>query len=169
MTVKQMHEVQCVKWVTPWTCVHVWRVPADRWDQGVQGNLWSLHLPSVQTYPADLWDQALHQPPERKDKYFVNFKCLTFDAAKSLWGKVLWLSIGLKILKNTTRLSSFHASPCLTFTWSITCISSMLFRTVVLTAGPGAPTGPWRPAGPGGPWTQTRKRLLPQHPIKALK
>lgn len=41
-------------------------LPADRWDQGVQGNLWNLHLPSVQTYPADLWDQALHQLPEEQ-------------------------------------------------------------------------------------------------------
>lgn len=27
----------------------------------------------------------------------------------------------------------------------------------MLTAGPGAPIGPWRPPGPGGPWERTRK------------
>lgn len=48
--------------------------PAGRWDQGVQGNLWSLHLPSVQTYPADLWDQALHQLPENEKH--THFNCL---------------------------------------------------------------------------------------------
>lgn len=33
----------------------------------------------------------------------------------------------------------------------------VLARTLVLTAGPGAPIGPWRPDGPGGPWTRTEK------------
>lgn len=37
--------------------------PAGRWVRGVQGNLGHLRLPSVRTYPADLWDRALHRLP----------------------------------------------------------------------------------------------------------
>lgn len=45
-----------------------WNLPASRWGQEVQGNLWHLHLPSVQTYPADLWGRALHHLPGTRNK-----------------------------------------------------------------------------------------------------
>lgn len=39
--------------------------PGGRWDREVQGSLWPLRLPSVQTCPAGLWGRALHHPPGR--------------------------------------------------------------------------------------------------------
>lgn len=72
-------------------------VPAGRWDQGVQGNLGHLHLPSVQTYPADLWDQALRHLPGQKIVLFIyfviflNYCCLSI--IKQMVNNVCTLSI----------------------------------------------------------------------------
>lgn len=135
--------------------------PAGRWDQGVQGNLWSLHLPSVQTYPADLWDQALHQHPENEKH--THFNCLLGSTTST----DVTHCLEIHTFRNTTDISSLHLSSSLCFHSFVRFIYS--FKGMCTYSRTWGTYGTLETSWARRTLNTNKKKLLPHHPIKELK